>query len=63
KGRMALVIREHAAVAAAIRRHDAAAAASRMGAHLERLLGDIVDIRHLNPQFFVDDEQAARPAA
>ena len=29
----------------------------------ERLLGDIVDIRHLNPQFFVDDEQAARPAA
>ena len=63
KGRMALVIREHAAVAAAIRRHDPQAAAKRMGVHLERLLGDIVDIRHLNPQFFVDDEQAARPAA
>lgn len=55
KGRMTLVIREHAFVAAAIRRHDPDAAAERMGAHLERLLGDIEGFRHLNPDFFVED--------
>ena len=53
KGRMALAIGEHAGVAAAIRRRDPAAAAQRMGAHLERLLGDIEGIQHLNPDYFV----------
>jgi DNA-binding GntR family transcriptional regulator len=64
KGRMALVVREHAAVAAAIRRRDPDGAAARMGAHLERLLGDIEDFRHLNSDFFVDDPEAGalRPA-
>ena len=62
KGRMALVIREHAAVAAAIRRRDPQAAAQRMGQHLERLLGDIEGLQHLNPDYFVED-RPARPAA
>jgi GntR family transcriptional regulator, rspAB operon transcriptional repressor len=63
KGRVSLVIREHMAIAAAIRAHDPAAAAARMGAHLERLIGDIADIRHLSPDFFADAPPAARPAA
>jgi DNA-binding GntR family transcriptional regulator len=58
KGRMALVIREHTAVAAAIRRREPQAAAARMGAHLERLLGDIEGFRHLNPDFFVEHRPA-----
>jgi DNA-binding GntR family transcriptional regulator len=64
KGRMALVIREHAAVAVAIRRRDPQAAAARMGAHLERLLADIEGLQHLNPDFFVEDRpesSALRP--
>ena len=61
KGRMALVVREHAAVAAAIRRRDPETAAKRMGAHLERLLGDIDGIQHLNPDYFVEGASALRP--
>ena len=61
KGRMALVIREHAAILTAIRRGDPEAAAKRIGAHLERLLGDIEGIQHLNPDYFVEDASALRP--
>jgi DNA-binding GntR family transcriptional regulator len=61
EGRMALAIREHAAVAAAIRGRDATAAAQHMGAHLERLLSDISTVQRLNPDYFVADGPLLEP--
>lgn len=58
KGRMALLVKEHAAIVAAIRRRDPAEAAARMGGHLERLLRDIEDLHDADRDFFV-----AAPAA
>lgn len=54
-GRMAQVIREHAAVAAAIERHDADRAAAAMEGHLDGLRISMEDIRRMNPDFFYED--------
>ena len=54
-GRIARVIKEHAAVVAAIERHDANRAAAAMAGHLEGLRISIEDIRKLNPDFFYED--------
>ena len=57
-GRMARVIREHAAVATAIERHDPDRAAAAIEAHLDALRISMDDIRRLNPDFFYEDIQA-----
>jgi DNA-binding GntR family transcriptional regulator len=62
KGRMPLLIKEHAAIAAAIRKHDPAEAAAYMGAHLDRLLRELEGLHHLNPDFFVPGQPSARAA-
>jgi len=54
-GRMARVIREHAAVVAAIAEHDAERAAAAMGGHLDQLQISMEDIRRMNPDFFYED--------
>jgi DNA-binding GntR family transcriptional regulator len=51
-GRMAQVIAEHAVILAAIEQHEPEGASRAMGAHLERLLGDISATQHTNPEFF-----------
>jgi len=51
-GRMAQVITEHAVILAAIEQHEPEGARRAMGAHLERLLGDISATQHTNPEFF-----------
>jgi GntR family transcriptional regulator, rspAB operon transcriptional repressor len=51
-GRMAQVIAEHAVILAAIEQHEPEGARRAMGAHLERLLGDISATQHTNPEFF-----------
>jgi DNA-binding GntR family transcriptional regulator len=53
-GRMATVITEHENILAAIEAHDADRAAVAMTKHIERLLGDIAALRHINPEFFDD---------
>jgi DNA-binding GntR family transcriptional regulator len=63
KGRMPLLIREHAAVAAAIRERDPEEAALRMGVHLDRLLRELEDLRDLNPDFFIPAEAPLARAA
>jgi GntR family transcriptional regulator, rspAB operon transcriptional repressor len=63
KGRMPLLIREHSAVAAAIKRRDPDEAALRMGLHLDRLLRELEDLRHLNPDFFIPAEAPLARAA
>jgi GntR family transcriptional regulator, rspAB operon transcriptional repressor len=54
-GRMARVIREHAAVVAAIEDHDVERAAAAMEAHLDGLRISMEDIRRMNPDFFYED--------
>ena len=51
-GRMAQVIAEHAVILAAIEQREPEGARRAMGAHLERLLGDISATQHTNPEFF-----------
>ena len=63
KGRMPLLIREHAAVAAAIRRRAPHEAALRMSEHLDRLLRELEDLRDLNPDFFIPAVAALTDAA
>jgi DNA-binding GntR family transcriptional regulator len=53
-GRMATVIAEHERILSAIETHDADRAAAAMAKHIERLLGDIAALRHINPEFFDD---------
>jgi GntR family transcriptional regulator, rspAB operon transcriptional repressor len=53
-GRMAAVISEHERILSAIEAHDADRAAAAMAKHIERLLGDIAALRHINPEFFDD---------
>jgi GntR family transcriptional regulator, rspAB operon transcriptional repressor len=53
-GRMATVIAEHKRILSAIEAHDPDNAAIAMAKHIERLLGDIAGIKHLNPEFFDD---------
>ena len=53
-GRMATVIAEHERILSAIETHDPDDAAIAMTRHIERLLGDIAAIKHLNPEFFDD---------
>ncbi|WP_332683167.1 GntR family transcriptional regulator [Bosea sp. (in: a-proteobacteria)] len=52
-GRMAMVIREHRAIADEIRRHDAPAAEAAMRQHLGTLLPDLVHLQASNPDYFV----------
>jgi GntR family transcriptional regulator, rspAB operon transcriptional repressor len=54
-GRMARVIKEHAAVVAAIEDHDPDRAAAAMEAHLDALQISMEDIRRMNPDFFYED--------
>jgi DNA-binding GntR family transcriptional regulator len=54
-GRMARVIKEHAAVVAAVERHDAGRAAAAMESHLDGLRISMDDIRRMNPDFFYED--------
>jgi GntR family transcriptional regulator, rspAB operon transcriptional repressor len=54
-GRMARVIKEHAAVVAAIEDHDPDRAAAAMEVHLDRLQISMEDIRRMNPDFFYED--------
>jgi DNA-binding GntR family transcriptional regulator len=54
-GRMARVIKEHAAVVAAIEDHDADRAAAAMEGHLDGLQISMEDIRRMNPDFFYED--------
>jgi DNA-binding GntR family transcriptional regulator len=53
-GRMTTVIAEHHRILSAIKAHDADAAVIAMAKHIERLLGDIAAIKHINPEFFDD---------
>jgi DNA-binding GntR family transcriptional regulator len=53
-GRMTTVIAEHERILSAIEAHDPENAAVAMARHIERLLGDIAGIKHLNPEFFDD---------
>jgi DNA-binding GntR family transcriptional regulator len=62
-GRMARVIKEHAAVVAAIERHDAASAAAAMDGHLDGLELSMDDIQRMNPDFFYEDIRAAENLA
>src|SRR6202165_84553 len=54
-GRMARVVKEHAAVVAAIEAHDAGRAAAAMEGHLDGLQISMEDIRRMNPDFFYED--------
>jgi len=54
-GRMARVIKEHAAVVAAIEDHDPDRAAAAMEAHLDGLQINADDIRRMNADFFYED--------
>ena len=54
-GRMARVIKEHAAVVAAIEDHDPDRAAAAMEEHLDGLQISMEDIRRMNPDFFYED--------
>src|ERR1700682_2907620 len=54
-GRMARVIKEHAAVVAAIEDHDADRAAAAMEGHLAGLQISMESIRRMNPDFFYED--------
>ena len=56
-GRMARVVREHAAIVAAIDEHDAEGAAAAMEQHLDALQISMEDIRRMNPDFFYEDIQ------
>jgi GntR family transcriptional regulator, rspAB operon transcriptional repressor len=51
-GRMTLVIKEHQRILSAIEAHEVDGAAQAMAKHIERLLGDIAAIKHVNPEFF-----------
>jgi len=51
-GRMAQVIAEHEVILFAIEAHDPDVAVAAMRKHIERLLGDIAAIQHVNPDFF-----------
>jgi len=54
-GRMARVVKEHAAVVTAIERHDLERAAAAMAGHLDGLRISMEDIRRMNPDFFYED--------
>jgi DNA-binding GntR family transcriptional regulator len=54
-GRMARVVKEHAAVVTAIERHDPDRAAAAIAGHLDGLRISMEDIRRMNPDFFYED--------
>ncbi|HSV19548.1 MAG TPA: GntR family transcriptional regulator [Casimicrobiaceae bacterium] len=54
-GRMARVIKEHAAVVGAVEKRDPERAARAMEAHLDGLRVSMDDIRRLNADFFYED--------
>ena len=54
-GRMARVVKEHAAVVAGIVERDAERAAAAMDKHLDGLRISMDDVRRLNPDYFYED--------
>jgi DNA-binding GntR family transcriptional regulator len=55
-GRMTQVIAEHEPILAAIEAHDPQRAGIAMERHLDRLLRDISETQHTNPEFFASTE-------
>ena len=55
-GRMTQVIAEHEPILEAIEAHDPERARTAMERHLERLLRDISETQHTNPEFFAETE-------
>ncbi|KJC34371.1 GntR family transcriptional regulator [Bradyrhizobium sp. LTSP849] len=55
-GRMTQVIAEHEPILAAIEAHDPQRAGIAMERHLDRLLRDISETQHTNPEFFANTE-------
>lgn len=55
-GRMTQVIAEHEPILAAIETHDPQRAGIAMERHLDRLLRDISETQHTNPEFFAGTE-------
>ena len=55
-GRMTQVIAEHEPILAAIEAHDPQRAGIAMERHLDRLLCDISETQHTNPEFFASTE-------
>ena len=55
-GRMTQVIAEHEPILAAIEAHDPQRAGIAMERHLDRLLLDISETQHTNPEFFASTE-------
>lgn len=55
-GRMTQVIAEHEPILAAIEAHDPQRAGIAMERHLDRLLRDISETQHSNPEFFASTE-------
>ncbi|MBZ9872294.1 GntR family transcriptional regulator [Mesorhizobium sp. BR1-1-9] len=58
QGRMARVLKDHAAVLAGLEARDGAAAAVAMAAHIDQLRLDIGTIRSVYPDYFTDDPDA-----
>ena len=55
-GRMTEVIAEHEPILAAIEAHDPQRAGIAMERHLDRLLLDISETQHTNPEYFASTE-------
>lgn len=55
KGRLDLVVAEHAAIIEGIRRRDDGAAVLAMSQHIGRMTEELQDIEHLDPALFIDD--------
>jgi DNA-binding GntR family transcriptional regulator len=53
-----MVLDEHAAIIAAVAARDPARASAAMTAHLEGLQASIVNVRDLNPDYFIDEAPA-----
>lgn len=54
KGRLEIVIAEHAAIIEGIRQRDDAAAVLAMSQHIGRMTEELQDIEHLDPALFID---------
>lgn len=54
KGRLEIVIAEHAAIIEGIRRRDDAAAVLAMSQHIGRMTEELQNIEHLDPALFID---------
>lgn len=61
QGRMARVVKEHAAIATAIGAHSPARATEAMNKHLDKLLIGLGDIQDLNPEYFAGSVGGEQP--